>query len=355
MAWYHIPGPDQDVAVMTELSCMRNIADLPFPERLDTTRARTIISRASAILSSNGFTDVGLTELPRAAAYTFAERQYVHRDIITHSRPHALLINEPCGLSVTVGGEDHFTITALRTGLSAEEAFTAIADVEAIADSACALAFDERLGYLTRDPARVGTGLLPSVTLFLPMVASSGCCPTISRRLSIHNLILTPLSYDHSAPSDIKMSSNRLPLGNLYRLTSYKTLGKSEDEVVARITSASRYLIDIERRLRTHLSDSERTTLTDRLKRSYALLSIAPHLSLSEAIERLGDLRLGAAMRLFPNIKIEALTATLMEILPAGLSLTAGEGQTDDRALRGTRIRERLFSEEAVIRQHSLP
>ncbi len=319
MAWYQIPGPGQDVAVFTEISCARNVATLPFPARLDATRARTLISRAAAVLEPNGFHDAGLSDLPRAAAYSLAERHYITPATIILSRPHALFLNEPCGLSVTIGGEDHFTITALRAGLALSDAQAAVASVEKLGDTACPLAFDERLGYLTCDPARVGTGLRLRVTLCLPLLEETGRMHTISRRLSEHGVDLLPLppkSNRHTTPYATSFPPS---VGYLYRLTMTKTLGMTEEDVLERMTVSASYLIDAERHMRTSLSAIARERIQDRVLRSQAILQVATHLDSEEAIWRMSDLRLGAALGFLPDVKVESLTAALMETMPAGI------------------------------------
>ncbi len=327
MAWYHIPGPEQDVALLTEITCVRNIEALPFPAHMDAGGARSLIADVAATLEPNGFTDVGIADLPRTAAFSLAEKRYTSPDLITLSRPHALLIHEPCGLSVSLGGTDHMAITALRTGLALDEAYTSVYSVESVLDQRFELAFDERYGYLSADPALVGTGLSVTVVLCLPMMQASEHIDHLSQRFFFHGIQLTPL-----API------GKNSMGALYRLSNTTTLGLSEEEVIGKLHLAARHLIRLERQLRASVSGDAYTRLTDRLRRSQAILQASPRLSVSEAVTRLCDLRLGASIGALNDIKVEALTVALMETMPACLALTRGEDERGEEALRGERV-----------------
>ncbi len=95
MAWYHVPGHEQDVAICTRVRLSRNVEGFPYPARMDPARAREIIGRVGAILEKNGFSRQDFSELTRQMAYALAERQYIGAAALRESLPHALFLNEP--------------------------------------------------------------------------------------------------------------------------------------------------------------------------------------------------------------------------------------------------------------------
>ena len=68
MAWYEIPGAEQDVALCTCARLSRNLEAFPFPARLEPAGAKEVISAVGAVLTENGFTAIDFAEISRTAA-----------------------------------------------------------------------------------------------------------------------------------------------------------------------------------------------------------------------------------------------------------------------------------------------
>ena len=98
MAWYEIPGAEQDVALCTCARLSRNLEAFPFPARLEPTGAKEVISAVGAVLTENGFTAIDFAEISRTAACALVEKYDAGPEFIRESLPHALYLNEPCGI-----------------------------------------------------------------------------------------------------------------------------------------------------------------------------------------------------------------------------------------------------------------
>ncbi len=332
MAWYHIPGNEQDVAISTEVRISRNLSELPFTPKLDAARARDIITRVGTVLEKNGFSGQDHGELSRTAAYALVEKQYTTAAFVRESLPHAVFLNEPCNLAVTVGVEEHIRLQAIYPGLSLRDATAAVLKVESLLDETFSFAFDDRLGYLTRSPEDIGTGMRAGVLLCLPILSSSGRLAGIGERLGQTGFALRPLG--------------GVGTGDLYRLSNRLTLGMSEEETVQSLEEAVRRLCDSERRAREAVSGAERDRLWDRICRSAAILRGARLLSVEETVRMLTDIRLGAALGILREVKVETVTTLLMEALPATLSLQAESephGEHERAAVRA-RLCAELFA-----------
>ena len=152
MAWYEIPGAEQDVALCTCARLSRNLEAFPFPARLEPAGAKEVISAVGAVLTENGFTAIDFAEISRTAACALVEKCYAGPEFIRESLPHALYLNEPCGISAMLCGQDHVRLRCIRPGLAVRDAYAGVSGVEGQLDARFDLAFDERLGYLTHDP-----------------------------------------------------------------------------------------------------------------------------------------------------------------------------------------------------------
>ncbi len=327
MAWYHIPGHEQDVAVCTRIRVSRNLEGYPYPARLDPAGAREIIALVGDVLEKNGFLRQDFADLTRQATYALAERQYIGAAALRESLPHALYLNEPCNLAVTVCAEEHIRLQSIRPGLELTDALTGALEIESLLDGALTFAFDEKLGYLTRCPADLGTGMRAAVLLCLPMLESAGRIPVLadSVRQSGHTL--------------------RRCGGGLYMLSQRATIGVSEEEIIRALDAAARHIIDAERKSRMITDKHEREIITDRILRTNAILHVARRITQDELSDRMTDLRLGASMGILPEVKVEAVTVALIEGQPAGLASGQDtDGENDPDVLRAADIRDRIFS-----------
>ncbi len=329
MAWYHIPGHEQDVAVSTRVRLSRSIEGYPYPARLDPNGAQEIIRRVGDILEKNGFGRQELSELSREAAYTLAERQYIGAAALRESLPHALFLNEPCNLAVTVCAEEHIRLQSIRPGLELSDAWAGAREVEALLDAALPFAFDETLGYLSRCPADLGSGMRAAVLLCLPMLESTGRIAELSMTVERAGHSLRPCGG-----------------GSLYMLSHRAVLGVGEEEIIRALDAGARHIIEAERRARiiTDREDSDR--IVDRILRTEAVLRVARRLSEEELPDALCDLRLGASMGILDKVKVEAVTVALIETQPAGLSGEGTEGCSyDAESRRAEAVRARIFTE----------
>ncbi len=339
MAWYHFPGHEQDVAVATRVRLSRNVEGAPYPARLDAAGARELLDRAGSILERNGFRRQDFADLSRQAVYALAERQYIGAAALRESLPHALFLNEPCNLAVTVCAEEHIRLQSIRPGLELQDALRGALEVEAILDEELPFAFHETLGYLSRCPADLGTGMRASVLLCLSRLESTGRLGELSDALGRTGHTL-----------------RRCGGGSLYILSHRATSGISEEEIIHTLDAAARHIIDAERRAREISDRDELDSVTDRLLRTEAILRVTRRLSEEELPELLGDLRLGAAMGILPSVRVEAVTVALIETQPAGLrsdAEAASEGEIQAR--RACAVRERIWSESALDAGECVP
>ena len=334
MAWYHIPGHDQDVIISTRVRFARNLAEYPFISRLDAPRAKEIVNRVGSILEKNGFSRIDFADISRITAQSLVEKHYASPVFVKESLPHALFLNEPCNLSVMVCEEDHIRLQCILPGLSLRDAYIGACKIETLLDSAFPLAFDQKLGYLTGCPTNLGTAMRASIMLCLPMLTACERMESLSLQLGQMGLLLRGIYGEGTVPS-----------GCLYQLSNRITMGLTEEEILDRLNNAVSEIMATERNLRTSVIGIERDKLTDRLLRSEGILRFAHTLTASEMLEKLTDLRLGASLGL-NEARIEAMTTLLVEGMPATLSLGTSASPKQDlerEILRAKMVKEQLF------------
>ena len=337
MSWYHVPGNQQDTVICTCVRMSRNLSGYPFPARLEAAAAREIIGRVSGVLDKNGFVATDFSEISRVAAESLAEKRFISPRFARESLPHALLLNDPCNLAVAVCEEDHVRIRCILSGLALKDAYEGAAKVEALLDGALELAFDEKLGYLTASPAHIGTAMEASVILALPLLSENHRVEGLARRIEQAGLSLRGLQGGENSFT-----------GGLFRLSNRVTLGVREEEILEALDSAVRLLTTAERDLRSSLRGEDLDRLTDRIRRAEGILRTAHLLTADEAVEKLGLLRLGAAMGICHGVRVEVLTSLLTEAMPATLTLGAEQqpkSRIEEEMLRARVVRERIFGD----------
>lgn len=337
MAWYNIPGNEQDTVIFTRYRVARNISEFPFPSRLDPTGAKEIIGRVGSVLEANGFSKTDFSEISHATAYSLAEKLYISPDFIRESLPHALYLNEPCNLSAMLCREEHIRLQCILPGFSVRDASASVSKIEGILDEKFNFAFEERFGYLTSDPSLLGCATEISVMLFLPSVLHSGMMPSLIERMSgcgfrMRRFFTDDLSRERNADIPFYLLSNKIT-------------GVSEEELDQRFGSAVRRIIDSERQARRDIGAETFEKITDRAMRAEGILRYAHLLSYSDYIRYSAALRLGIALGSITDVRTETLTSLLFETLPATLSMSLDTLPQSSRSVdkyRANYVKERL-------------
>ena len=145
---------------------------------------------------------------------------------------------------------------------------------------------------MTSNPASLGTALEISLLVHLPALAIS---PDIAD--FIKNLSKVGCSVGGYAGKNTEVT------GNIFRVSSSRTLGKSEEEIVEEMNAICLNIGDEEEDARRKLIEKDRLGAKDNVYRSYGLLKYAKILSFDEALELLSILRLGLDLGIIDKIR----------------------------------------------------
>ena len=118
MSWYNTIGKNNDTVLSSRVRFARNLEGYPFDSRLDNEKANEIISRVGGLLEKNGFEKIDFNSLSRNEVGSYCEKHYVSHEFANKKTPHALMLNEACGLAVMLCEEDHMRIQCILSGLA---------------------------------------------------------------------------------------------------------------------------------------------------------------------------------------------------------------------------------------------
>ncbi len=332
--WYAYPGQEQDVVVSTHIYLSRNLEGYPFVRRMRSVEQREVMETVLSAIENDRLPLAGLfsfwpfREMDKTSAVSFVERGLVTPEYIARREERGLLLTQDESLSIVLNGEDHLHIHTSRPGLDLEGAYDSADRLERILSKELTFSFDETFGYLTQNPADLGTGMHASLLLHLPALAGNGAVPRVASSLSRLGI-------------DLRESMEAQGRASIYRLTNRVSLGISEQEALFNLRSMAMQVITQERAARKALC--RQIDAEDKAFRSRALVSSARLLSLNECMELLSNVRLGVSQGFYSFPGYEIIAQWIAEVQPATLSLSVDqkEGETLDQ-LRADYLRNCL-------------
>lgn len=320
-SWMGTGGSAPDVAVSSRVRVARNLLHHPFPHLLSEPDARQIIhSIRLAVAKINENEDQNRLELTEMSELTPVERQIlvekhlISPDLLEGFQKKAVVLGDDEVYSIMVNEEDHLRLQCLLPGLQLKEAWEKVDKMDDALEKTLIYAYDEKLGYLTACPTNVGTGLRASVMLHLPGLVMVNQIKDVLGSVSKLGLAVRGLYGEGTEAS-----------GNLFQLSNQVTLGPTEEDIVASISSVALQVINSERAAREALIRERKDQIEDRVWRAYGILSNARVMSSEEAVRLLSDLRLGASMRIIESIPANLITELIVMIRPAFIMKRAGK------------------------------
>ena len=331
--WYADTGSHGDVVLATQVRIRRNFEGFPFPARLTGEAQRklsTAVCAAAGYFKDFHLQTVDMEALSSYMAVALAERYLISADFAAARENRALLLTEDESISVMVNERDHLRMQVMYGGLCTERAYETANRLDDAFDAVFSYAFDERLGYLTCNPADLGTAMRPSVLLHLPALTAQGFMLQFMAMadklgLSVRNLF----------------GEGGVAKGDLYRLTNRVTMGLSEQSALQNLES---FALQLETRERAaaeqYVAD---IAVQDRIRRAQGVLNHAMLLTADEMLESLSLIRMGAVYGL-AEADIQSINELFFTMQPANINCLAGAplSKSERDVLRARLVRAKL-------------
>ena len=313
----------ENVAVSTRIRLARNFADYPFPRRLGKPAAREIIGIVSAALREvDAFELHYMDGISLQQAELYIERYQISRDLWKNREISAVLFLRQNGagrtfekelsdiltenVSVMINEEDHIRAQYFVRGFDLKRGYERLSGIDEIIAETIPFACDSELGYLTACPTNLGTGLRASVMLFLPALARRGRMREITAKLKRKGLTVRGMFGEGSVAE-----------GDLYQISNEVTLGARDTDILSVVE-------------RDMLEEEGGMALTDRILRSYGILTNCAQIDAHEFLERLSDVKLGVALGMFEG-EMSDLDTLLVSTRPANLGALAEKQLTEEQ------------------------
>jgi protein arginine kinase len=344
MPWLTEEGPQPAIVLSSRVRLARNVADIRFRESNNAEEREEVIRLTDTarvgVAALEGASWHHLDQLSALSRRWLHERQLASLDLIAPKADGnippggAILAGE--GSALICNEEDHLRIQAFAPGFALDRAHAAAGEIEAHLGRQICFAFHPEFGYLTGCPTNVGTGLRASVLIHLPALVLTKEVGKVLRGVAQIGLTHRGL---WGEGSEVR--------GGLFQLSNQTTLGRSETDLVDHLGHLVVEIMGHEARARDVLRLEAIAMLEDRVWRAWAVLRNARLLGFDEAIELLGDLRLGVGMGILPRVGWTTMNRLLIEAQDAHLALAAETSLEDEAlpALRADTVRQALDEE----------
>ncbi len=322
LSWLDASGDHADVVLSTRVRLARNLQGHAFGPRARVNDREAVLgwvrAQVGRLEAMEGSTLVEIPELTDRSRRILLERRVVTRDLLGEngSGPHrgaAVLTGAGSPLSVMVNEEDHLRIQSLVSGLRLQYAWNRADRLDEELGREMAFAFHHEFGYLTSCPTNVGTGLRASVLMHLPGLVLTKEISKVLHALGQVGLTFRGL---YGEGSEV--------VGNFFQVSNQTTLGKSEEDLVDQLDRVVRKVIQHELDARQVLLRDARAVTEDKIWRAYGLLRYARSLSFEELMNLLSGVRLGASLKLLPELRVYTLNKLMIFTQPAHLEQAAG-------------------------------
>ncbi len=336
--WLKGSGPDTDVVVSSRIRLARNLADFPFIRRCtDADRAaivKQVRAKLESLSSSFSVEYVDVEKLGDLDRQFLMERQLISRELSENEGSRGVAIDPKEQFSIMVNEEDHLRIQVMRSGLDLKSAWEYIDQLDSAIDSKVKYAFHDRLGYLTACPTNVGTGLRVSAMLHLPALVITKQIDKVFRSLQRISVAVRGFFGEGSQF-----------MGDFYQVSNQVTLGRTEEELVEKVSEVVPVLIEYERKAREFLAQQSLQDLHDEVSRAFGILSTAKKISSEETMHYLSKVRLGVYLGLIQNVDMGIINKLFIHTQPAHLQKLKGQklNTADRNSERASYLQQHLI------------
>lgn len=290
--WISSADAEHPMVLSSRARLFRNIEGLPFPsaataEDLERARGMVLETVSKRVANDRDWDMIFAEELDREQFRLMKEAHLVDRRFLERPRGRALALSWQDGRSVTVNGEESVIIQATLPADALHEAYRAAGSIDDLVGKELHYSFDPELGYLTANPANVGTGLRISALLHLPALTIRDEIDPIVKTLDGAGIAMRGMYGEHPFAA-----------GNLFTVSNRQTIGRSEEGIVSWIASVVRQVVEQERTVRKMLLREVELELSDKIYRALGVLERARKIGFHEAMEMASLVRLGLDMEL---------------------------------------------------------
>ena len=281
MSWYNTDGLNSVNVLWSRVRIFRNVERQKFTVSDDKNNISGIIFDSKRLLDANGF---HLSDtLNDENVLSYAEQGYIDNGFMRSSTDKLLMFNEPCSLSISVGGFDTFCIQSLLCGDAMDEAYKISSEAEILLDNHFDFAYSPKRGYLSPFPLHCGHGVEFSTAVYLPGISGVGEIKKLKRRADSHGIKIYPM-YTYSKN-----------VGNYFIVDYIPSPSISIRSAKEKIIHFIKYLISLEMEYESNIFGNNNAVI-NKAWRSIGIMEYCSTCGEEEMLSLISDLRLAISV-----------------------------------------------------------
>lgn len=333
--WYDISGKNDDVVVASRIRLARNFNDYVYSGTLGRDVSDQMIQAVTEEFRSEytkGYNYFYTGSCDSIGRQSLKEKMLIN-DYLAGRDDGAAVISEDESVSILLNAEDHVRIQVIRSGMNMAECYNVANEIDDYLDGRFDYAFDEKYGYKTTYPTNIGTGLRASYILHLPSLRDARKLSHISTELGRFGMKFKPVFAEGNGQG-----------GAFYRISTQRSIGLSEKEIIKDLDDMVYRLINQEREQREAFYSTNRIQMEDEVYKSYGVMKYARRLSFKDALMLISVLKQGMALGIlkFRDGTEYNTIKMIMEIMPSVIAKRAGRTLSSEETEieRATYIRD---------------
>ena len=327
------------VVLMTRIRLARNLSDTPFPGWAKAPQRKDVLETCLPAVASLSQMKRGITaevvELSDLEKQILVERHLISRELSSSPEKAGVVISKDQSVSVMINEEDHLRIQVIKSGYRFKQAWNSVTGVDTALEDELDYAFSSQIGFLTACPTNVGTGMRASAMMHLPALVISSQMEKVVRAVNQLGIAVRGLFGEGSDAS-----------GSIFQISNQTTLGESEQEIIKRLSSVLRTIIDQEMNAREKILEKDPNKLFDKIGRAYGILQNSHLLTSSECMNLASLVRFGVDLEMFPEKTRNVVDRMFIECQPGHIQHHAGKAiDSDERdAFRSQYLRDQFLN-----------
>ena len=320
MKWYEKTAKNDDVVMSGRIRLARNFSEYPFMDKLSIEEASNMLGKVSDRFMQDfpsEYNCIYMNNCAEKKKKALIEKRLINNALLERKNS-GVLISRDEAAAIMINAEDHIRIQTFSNGMNLSMAYKRANEIDDYIDSKFDYAFDEKYGYKTTFLSSVGTGLRASYIMHLPALSGAKRTSKIGVELGRFGIRLKSLYGEDNS------------YGNLYQISTQKTLGQTEEEIINDLNDIVIQIVNQEREQRARVYEKDKVKIEDMVYKSYGVLKYARKLPLKDAMMMLSELMLGQALGIITleESKKFSMNKVIMDIQPAVLNNVSNKGMS---------------------------
>ncbi len=334
--WYLGSGFQDDIVLSTRIRLARNIAGIPFPNRMKKGEGNRVIDLVAEALEGMNykFNLIRLSEISDIERQKLFEQHIISAQMLKNTEEKAVFVSEDDAVSILINEEDHIRMQCIYAGAEGGKAYDLISKIDDYLSERLEYAFHSKYGHLTACPTNVGTGMRMSFMLHLPALCMTRLADNLFATVGKLGVTVRGMYGEGTKPG-----------GNIFQISNQTTLGKSEEELSTNITDVVNQIISKERELRRRILQDKGVSVEDKIMRSYGIMRYARKISSEELIGHLSNVRFGVSLGIINDISIKSLNEITVVTRPAHIAET-GAASAFERDVKRAEIISNIIADK---------